>query len=360
VSRAPKKERDGEAQESDAFAGAPHPRLAPRLVGHAAAEAEMLGAYRSGRLAHAWLIGGGEGIGKATLAWRFARFVLAYPDPKSPEVLAARDLSVPAHHPVVRQLEALSHPDFALLRRAWNEKTGTGPYTEIRVDDVREEMRIFHFSSAFGGWRVAIVDSADDLNRNSANALLKIIEEPPPKSLILILAHRMGAVMPTIRSRCRRLLLEPLSAAEVTEIVDGLGPPWSQAGAGIAAAAAKSNGSVREALRRLEPASQTVGAMIETAIARLPKGNARLNLRLADVVSARGAEEHFERLMLALYDWLEGEAKKPSSPARLEAIADLWGVIRAHAREANALNLDKRATLMAAFEEIATRAALLG
>jgi DNA polymerase III subunit delta' len=361
LSRAPKKERDAEAPESDVFPGAPHPRHTTRLFGHRAAEAEMLNSFRSGRLAHAWLIGGREGIGKATLAWRFARFVLAHPDPRSAAVAQAQDLSVPAGDRSAHQLGALSHPDFALLRRAWNEKTGTGFFTEIRVDEVREEMHVFRMAPAEGGFRVAIVDSADDLNVSSANALLKIIEEPPPKSLILILAHRMGAVMPTIRSRCRRLLLDGLQPNEIVEIVSGLGGPFAEAGAGrIAEAAAAANGSVREALRRLDPASQTIAGMIENALARLPRGDARLNLRLSETASARGAEAHYERLLLALYDWLSDQAKKPSTPARLEALADLWRIIRGLAREAEALNLDKRATLMAAFEEIAQKAAALG
>ena len=112
----------GEAEdqpESDAFAGAPHPRLAETLVGHKAAEATLLSAYRDGRLAHAWLIGGAEGIGKATLAWRFARFLLANPDPGAERVREARDLHVDPNHPAARQLAALAHPDFALVRREW-------------------------------------------------------------------------------------------------------------------------------------------------------------------------------------------------------------------------------------------------
>ncbi len=155
--------------ESDAFPGAPHPRLATRLVGHAAAEAEMLGAYREGRLAHAWLIGGREGIGKATLAWRFARFVLANPDPNAPAVRAATTLAVAPDHPAARQLAAMAHPDFALLRRGWNPKSKAF-FTEIGVDDIRSGLQLFHMSAAFGGWRVAIVDSAEDLNRSGANA----------------------------------------------------------------------------------------------------------------------------------------------------------------------------------------------
>jgi DNA polymerase-3 subunit delta' len=363
VSRAPVRERDEAPPESDVFEGAPHPRHAAKLFGHAAAEAEMLNAYRSGRLAHAWLIGGREGIGKATLAWRFARFVLAFPDPGASAVASARDLSVPASHPAARQLEALAHPDFALLRRTLKEKsTAADPfYTEIRVDDVRAEMRILQLSAAFGGWRVAIVDSADDLNRNSANALLKIIEEPPPKSLILMLAHRMGAVMPTIRSRCRRLLLDPLTPDEIAAAISGLGPPWADAGADrIAAAAFAAGGSMREALKRLDPENHTIGAMIESAVSRLPRGDLALNLRLCDAVNARGADDHFQRLMLALLDWLAEQGRKPSSPGRLEAIADLWQTLRGYAREADALNLDKRATALAAFEEIISRAGALG
>ena len=96
----------------------------------------MLAAYREGRLAHAWLIGGREGIGKATLAWRFARFVLANPDPNAPAVRARDDLAVAPDHPAARQLAALAHPDFALLRREWNAKSKAF-FTEIRVDDVR-------------------------------------------------------------------------------------------------------------------------------------------------------------------------------------------------------------------------------
>ena len=112
-----KRGADEGAPESDAYPGARAPRLAPHVVGHAGAQAEMLNAYRSGRLAHAWLIAGPEGIGKATLAWAFARFVLANPDPAAPAVAQARDLFVRADHPAARQLASHSHPDFALLRR---------------------------------------------------------------------------------------------------------------------------------------------------------------------------------------------------------------------------------------------------
>src|SRR5271156_1166048 len=234
-----------ETPESDVYPGARAPRFAPALIGHARAEAEMLEAYRSGRLAHAWLITGPEGVGKATLAWRFARFVLSFSDPGAPAVAQARDLSTPEGHAAARQLAALAHPDFALIRRAWNSKSKTF-FTEIRVDDVREGQNVFRLASAFGGWRVLLVDAADDLNRAGANALLKTIEEPPSRALILIVAHRPARLPPTIRSRCRRLTLEPLSPAEVETIVRGQGAPWSDLpGFAIDRAVAASEGSIR-------------------------------------------------------------------------------------------------------------------
>jgi DNA polymerase-3 subunit delta' len=357
MTRAPRREAVEEIEESDVFPGAPHPRFASRLVGHATAETELLEGYRDGRLAHAWLIGGRQGVGKATLAWRFAKFVLANPDRDARAVREARDLAVPEGHPIRRQLEALAHPDFALFRRAWNGKTS---YTEIRIEDVRAGMHMFQMSAAFGGWRVAIVDSADELNRNSANALLKIIEEPPPKSLILILAHRLGAVLPTIRSRCRRLMLDPLSPQEIVSVISGLGDPWPDIGAGaLADAASCANGSVWEALSRLEPNGQKIGGMIESALRRLPKGDVRANIRLAEAVATRSAEGDFQRVLLAIYDWIAAEGHKPSSPARLEVVADLWDTIRASVREAEAVNVDRRALIMALFEEISNRAPAL-
>ncbi len=240
------------APESDAYAGAPHPRETFSLVGHRAAEAELLDAYRARRLAHAWLIGGPAGIGKTTLAWRFARFILAHPDPAAPAVKTARDLSVSADAPAVRQILAQAHPDVVALRRLWNADRKAF-YSDIRVEDVRRALQLFQKSAGAGGWRICIVDTIEDLNRAGANALLKMIEEPPDNALFLILAHRPGLTLPTIRSRCRRLQLEPLGSNDVLHILHGLGPPWSETAAKeLQAAAAAANGSVREALKRID------------------------------------------------------------------------------------------------------------
>ncbi len=136
---------------------------------------------QTGRMPHAWLIGGEQGIGKATLAYRVARFVLAHPDPNSAEVHAANNLSVPSDNAVARRIVAQSHSDLLVLERTLNDAGKLR--TEIAVDDVRRTVGFFGSTAGEGGWRVCIVDSAEELNRVGANTLLKILEEPPTRAI---------------------------------------------------------------------------------------------------------------------------------------------------------------------------------
>src|SRR5258708_4505952 len=194
-----------------------------RLLGHEAAEKTMLAAYRSGRLHHAWLLAGPRGIGKATLAWRFARFLLSGEGEGGlfgggPESL---DLAADALGRAL--VDARSHPDLFHLRRTLNPDTGR-MRAEIAVDDVRELGAFMHMTPAMGKWRVAIVDAADEMNRNSANAVLKILEEPPPNAVLLMVAHMPGRLLPTIRSRCRRLALQPLADEVVMRLLGDYAP----------------------------------------------------------------------------------------------------------------------------------------
>jgi DNA polymerase-3 subunit delta' len=352
-----KKPEADDLPEADALTGAPHPRQVYSLVGHERAEAEMLSAYREGRLAHAWLIGGREGIGKATLAWRFARFVLANPDPAAKAVREAPNLDVAPTHQAARLLAGLAHPDFALIRREW-QAASKRLASEISVDAVRQGLQVFQLSAAFGGWRVAIVDAAEDLNRNSANALLKMVEEPPQRSLILIVSHRPGQILPTIRSRCRRLRLDPLSEDEIVRAATALGPPWSEAGReAVAGAARRANGSIREALIRLAPESEAVGALIDSIVAGLPRPDPRAIARLADAVGGRAADDAYRGFHRELYGWLATYARdvEPGS-LRVEEIGELWDRIRDAERETEALNLDRKLHILALFAEIAATA----
>ncbi|MGA8989185.1 MAG: DNA polymerase III subunit delta', partial [Rhodoplanes sp.] len=194
----------------------PHPRANNTLYGHAAAEQALLAAFRSGRMPHAWLIVGPAGIGKATLAYRLARFVLAHPDPAAAAVQRAQSLRIDPDHPVARRIAAQAQGDLLALERRINEKTGK-LFQDIAVDDVRRTVSFFGSTAGEGGWRVAIIDSVDELNASGANALLKIVEEPPHRSLLLLVAHSTAHVLPTIRSRCRVVALRPLDPTDLVQ-----------------------------------------------------------------------------------------------------------------------------------------------
>ena len=198
------------------------PQANPELLGHAAAEATLLRAFRSGRLPHAWLITGPRGVGKATLAFRFARFLLARGGPGggAPDLFGGppESLALDPGDSVFQRVAAGGHPDLRHLKRGINPKTGR-PRKEILVDDVRLANDFLHKTSAEGGWRVVVVDPADDLNSSAANALLKSLEEPPAAALLLLVGHAPGRLLPTIRSRCCHLALGPLPEETVLDLL---------------------------------------------------------------------------------------------------------------------------------------------
>lgn len=343
----------GDAQpESDRIDPAPHPRENAVLLGQGRAERDLLDAYRAERLHHAWLIGGRQGTGKATLAWRFARFLLVHPDPGSAAVRDARDLSVPHDHPAVARVASGAAGDVAVLRRAFNDKTGRF-FTEIRVDDVRRAAGLFQQASRAGGYRICILDSAEDLNRNSANALLKLVEEPPARSLFLVLAHHPAQVMPTLRSRCRLLLLDPLAPDIAAAALAALGPPWSGTDpATLAAAATRSGGSVGGALHYLGGDRLTVDRDVARLLGRLPDVEWRDLHRLADRIGTD--EDDFAVLTGAILDWLHARLSDGAAdPRRLAPLAEVWDKVRRSARETLALNLDKKSFLFSTFADLA-------
>ncbi len=193
---------------------------APRLetediLGHDEAIATLSDARESSRLAHAWLISGPAGIGKSTLAWRFARRVLAASD----AAIGATGIETDPAHRDIRQIMAGSHPDCRLVRRSYTKKSPYRFRTEISVEDVREAGTFLHHTAGQSAWRCLIVDAADQMNTNAQNALLKVLEEPPPRTLLLLIAHAPSRLLPTIRSRCRTLALRPLEQPHVAEIL---------------------------------------------------------------------------------------------------------------------------------------------
>src|SRR5262249_33581926 len=182
------------------------------------AERALLAAYRGARFPHAWLISGPAGIGKATLAYRMARFVLAHPDPGVPTVRTAKSLHVDADHPVARRIAAQAQGDLLVLERTIKEKPNR-PAQDFRVEDVGGRVSFWGPTAGEGGGGIAIVDPVDELNPWGANALLKAREEPPRRTVLLLVSHSAARVLPTIRSRCRVLALRPLAADDVARAV---------------------------------------------------------------------------------------------------------------------------------------------
>jgi DNA polymerase-3 subunit delta' len=198
--------------ETDRLEGQPHPRETFSFAGNAEGLARAARAIRAGRVPQAWLITGAPGIGKATLAYRIARYLLRYgATDRGPE-----NLSVAPNDPTALQVAAGAHPGLLVLKRGINPQTGK-PMTVLGVDEIRKLAGFFGMTSGAGGWRVAIIDTADDMNDAAANALLKALEEPPARAMLMLLANAPGRLLPTIRSRCQRLDLRPLDEVELAK-----------------------------------------------------------------------------------------------------------------------------------------------
>ncbi|MBQ0750537.1 MAG: DNA polymerase III subunit delta' [Roseovarius sp.] len=353
---------DGLLPEPDRVEGAPHPRETAQLFGQGTAEAEFLDAFNTGRLHHGWLITGPRGVGKATLAWRIARFLLATPLVQEEGLFGAppppATLDIAPDHPVSRRLLALSDPGLFLLRRGPTDK-GDRLAAEIRVSEVRRLGNFFALSAADGGRRVVIVDAADDLNTQAANAILKMLEEPPARTVMLLVSHQPSGLLPTIRSRCRTLRLAPLGPQEISRALEqaGIAPEGDPA-----ALAELSGGSVGAAVRLLNLGGLKLYAELVGLLESLPRLDRPRALRLAEAAATRGAEERLD-LLFSLTDLLlarlaragaTGHAPRAEAAAGEAALlarlapdarkgrdwADCAEAIGARARHGRAVNLD--------------------
>jgi DNA polymerase-3 subunit delta' len=331
----------------------PPPRETVALFGQDQAEQTLLDAYKSGRIPHAWLIGGEPGIGKATLAYRMARFVLAHPDPDAPAVQKATSLALDADHPVARRVAAQAHGDLLVLERTLNDKGKLRQ--DIAVEDIRRSVGFFGATAGEGGWRIAIVDAVDELNRAGANALLKVLEEPPARALLLLVSHAPGRVLPTIRSRCRRLLLRPLETADVARAV-AAASGRDVGDAEIEAAAAAADGSVARAFAMLDDKAFALRQRVLDLLAQLPEPDPRALHALGDALG--GSEpQTLARFIDMVNAWLSRQVESGAQPKqRMNALALAWDRINRAARDAEAYNLERKPFVFAVFGALAETA----
>ena len=339
----------------------PPPRENPHLVGHCVAAGVLADAWRSGRLAHAWLIAGPRGIGKATLAFRFARVVLNGGRGGGDDGLA-----MPSNHPVFRRVAAGGHSDLAVVERGLDERGRRR--AEIVVHDVRQANAFLSLTAGEGGWRVIIVDAAEEMNRNAANALLKRLEEPPERALFLLVSHAPSRVPATLRSRCRVLALSPLPRPAL----DGL---LAEAAAGLPAAERRvlsmlAEGSPGRAAALAEQGGAALYRRLIGLVATLPALDARPLHELADGLSGRDGVDRTRTLAELILWWLgrsiraaaRGELRtmeevvpgERASAALLEGAAldrwvGVWDNLGRSFAEADGLNLDPRHVLIGAF-----------
>jgi DNA polymerase-3 subunit delta' len=358
MTRAPKTAIE-DRPEPDCVTGAPHPRQTLSLIGHHRAEMAFLTAFNSGKLHHGWMITGPLGLGKATLAWKIARFLLAT---DTPAMSPPTNLDIAPDHPVSHRLLALSEPRLFLLRRAWDD-TARKLKTTIGVDEVRKMKSYFTLSAADGGRRVAIIDAVDEMQPGAANALLKLLEEPPANVTLLLISHQPSKLLPTIRSRCRELRLSPLSAQDMATAL----ATTDDAPQNPIPLAELSAGSVGEAIRILNLDGLKLYAQLIALMNTLPRLDRLRAQSLADIGAGRGNDEKFDLLLMLIDLFLARLARAgtlghaPPEAATGEAAliarlsptphaarhwADLAQSLGNRARRGRSVNLDPAALLM--------------
>lgn len=297
-------------EEPDRIPGQPHPRETYDLFGQNEALTRVSTAIRTGKPPQGLLLTGEPGIGKATLAYRIARYILRFgATPDGPA-----DLHVAPEEMVARQVEAQAHPGLLVLRRPWDDKGKLR--SELTVGEIRRLGEFFGMRSVSGGWRIALIDSADDMNPNAANALLKNLEEPPPRSMLILVSHAPGRLLPTIRSRVQRLGLKPLQPALVSQMLEPMAPDLTHEQR--AAVTAIADGSLGLALRLAGEDGAELAHEVETLLASGPVPDWQSIMKLAERAGRRmdNVERFGEFLGRALSRRIRSRAETGSGDSR--------------------------------------------
>jgi DNA polymerase-3 subunit delta' len=326
---------------------APEPRNNPLLLGHDAAEATILDAMFAGRMHHAWLITGPEGVGKATLAYRFARRLLAGRPTEHSLALDPTD-------PVFKRVAAASHADIKTLEREYDPKRKRVK-TQIAIDDVRKIIGFMHLTPAEGGWRVIVVDGAEEMNANSSNALLKVLEEPPPRAVLLLVCSSPGRLLPTIRSRCRRLRLGQLDDDTMHTLLRQYLPALSDGERGRLVSLAE--GSPGRALTMAQDEGLAISAIVDGLLADIPNFRMSRGYEIADALtkSDTGFSTFMDLLRAGVSSAVRAAARGQADPDQERMIAarpidawdDLWQGLTRLQDETERFALEKRQAIVA-------------
>ena len=344
------------------------PRENPLLKGHEAVEAVLLDAAKSGRMAHAWIFAGSPGIGKATLAYRFARYLLAGGDGQGEGLFgnAPISMALDQDNPVFRRVASGSHSDLFTVERTPNPTT-KNLRTEIVVEDVRHATEFLRLTPGEGAWRVVIVDPADEMNRSAANAILKMLEEPPPATLFLLVSHAPGRLLPTIRSRCRMLPLHPLDPNVVMDLLATHQPGIEENERATLAKLA--GGSIGGAIALSEAGGLAIYREIVKLLSTIKSLDIESLHALGDRLARAGNGAAYETFTRLLSDWLsklvrstasgiqieeivpgEGEAAAQfGGTARLAQNLTVWEKVNRLLDQADSANLDRKQVVVSAF-----------
>lgn len=326
--------------QSDTLDDVPEPAENPVLVGHDALRQSLASAYRSGKLPHALLFVGPKGIGKATLAFHLANFLLHHPDAATaPAMVAAPDPT----SAIFRQIASGAHPGILHLTRPFNEKTKVFK-SVLTVDEVRRINRFLSMTSHDGGYRVVIVDPADDMNVNAANALLKNLEEPPSRTLFVLIGNSLGSLLPTIRSRCQVVRLAPLGSGPLVDALRGAGFSAPQEESARLALAARAGGSVRQAIMLTEYGGLEIAATLEKVVGSAKVAPAEAH-KLADVVAGKDRAIQFGMFNEHVLELVSRAARAAASSGdlrRADRFSNSWHELRVAIDEADTYNLDRK------------------
>lgn len=339
-------------QAYDSIDGVPAPSANDFLTGHDENAEFLVQTYQSGRMHHALLLEGEQGIGKASFAFHLAGHILRYPQASNaPLTLAKPDFNLPLY----RQIAGGMHPAVLHVGRPFDQKTSKFR-TVITVDEIRKVTHFLTRTASDDGWRIVIIDPADDMNRNAANALLKTLEEPPKKALFILISHSAGRLLPTIRSRCQAVRFKTLDDhamnAALQHLGTNVGLDTSDADY-MQSLLARSNGSVRKALLMVANGgieiSDAADVILSQPVADIPKMQ-----NLAQILNGRDAETQYQLFMEHMLNTIALNAVKSAESGLLgeaDAWSRYWHKVSDEATQTLTYNLDRKQAVMILLEK---------